>query len=174
MFRRWRQSPVAPVFDVVKHGTRVPGPSLLVLQLWWFFAQVFCKSMIPFRISPQSFYSPLKNTVEIFNVCVPQVRVLRQKLAEAHALPYKEDLETALEQCFYCLYSYPSKKSKARYLEEHSAPQVVSQFKFSSVHPSKKTCRKLLLQNRKQMDFSPCETETPQNFFISDVELLLF
>ncbi|XP_017323945.2 calcineurin-binding protein cabin-1 isoform X3 [Ictalurus punctatus] len=52
------------------------------------------------------------------------VRVLQQKLAEADALPYKEDLETALEQCFYCLYGYPSKKSKARYLEEHSAPQV--------------------------------------------------
>ena len=38
--------------------------------------------------------------------------------------PYKEELETALEQCFYCLYSHPSKKSKARYLEEHSAQQV--------------------------------------------------
>ncbi|XP_034162577.2 calcineurin-binding protein cabin-1 isoform X1 [Pangasianodon hypophthalmus] len=56
------------------------------------------------------------------------VRVLQQKLAEADALPYKEDLETALEQCFYCLYSYPSKKSKARYLEEHSAPQVELQW----------------------------------------------
>uniref|UniRef100_A0A8B9KDX4 Calcineurin binding protein 1 n=1 Tax=Astyanax mexicanus TaxID=7994 RepID=A0A8B9KDX4_ASTMX len=52
------------------------------------------------------------------------VRMLRQKLAEGETLPYKEELETALEQCFYCLYSYPSKKSKARYLEEHSAPQV--------------------------------------------------
>ncbi|XP_039628031.1 calcineurin-binding protein cabin-1 isoform X2 [Polypterus senegalus] len=55
------------------------------------------------------------------------VRVLQKELAastseEAH--PYKEELETALEQCFYCLYSYPSKKSKARYLEEHSAQQV--------------------------------------------------
>lgn len=29
-----------------------------------------------------------------------------------------------MEQCFYCLYSFPSKKSKARYLEEHSAQQV--------------------------------------------------
>uniref|UniRef100_A0A673YLN3 Calcineurin binding protein 1 n=1 Tax=Salmo trutta TaxID=8032 RepID=A0A673YLN3_SALTR len=38
--------------------------------------------------------------------------------------PYKEELEMALEQCFYCLYAYPSKKSKARYLEEHSAQQV--------------------------------------------------
>ncbi|XP_058387927.1 calcineurin-binding protein cabin-1 isoform X6 [Diceros bicornis minor] len=55
------------------------------------------------------------------------VRVLQKELAvstseDTH--PYKEELETALEQCFYCLYSYPSKKSKARYLEEHSAQQV--------------------------------------------------
>ncbi|KAK3540198.1 hypothetical protein QTP70_028388 [Hemibagrus guttatus] len=56
------------------------------------------------------------------------VRVLQQKLSEADALPYKEDLEMALEQCFYCLYSYPSKKSKTRYLEEHSAPQVELQW----------------------------------------------
>ncbi|XP_006901491.1 PREDICTED: calcineurin-binding protein cabin-1 [Elephantulus edwardii] len=56
------------------------------------------------------------------------VRVLRKELAAAPTSedthPYKEELETALEQCFYCLYSFPSKKSKARYLEEHSAPQV--------------------------------------------------
>nr|KAF6275241.1 calcineurin binding protein 1 [Pipistrellus kuhlii] len=55
------------------------------------------------------------------------VRVLQKELAESTSEdthPYKEELETALEQCFYCLYSFPSKKSKARYLEEHSAPQV--------------------------------------------------
>ncbi|KAM6155714.1 calcineurin-binding protein cabin-1 [Rhynchocyon petersi] len=56
------------------------------------------------------------------------VRVLQKELAAASTSedthPYKEELETALEQCFYCLYSFPSKKSKARYLEEHSAPQV--------------------------------------------------
>uniref|UniRef100_A0A8C6RAZ6 Calcineurin-binding protein cabin-1 n=1 Tax=Nannospalax galili TaxID=1026970 RepID=A0A8C6RAZ6_NANGA len=55
------------------------------------------------------------------------VQVLQKELAvstseDTH--PYKEELETALEQCFYCLYSFPSKKSKARYLEEHSAQQV--------------------------------------------------
>ena len=55
------------------------------------------------------------------------MRVLQKELAaptpeDAH--PYKEELETALEQCFYCLYSHPSKKSKARYLEEHAAQQV--------------------------------------------------
>ncbi|KAM4808088.1 calcineurin-binding protein cabin-1 [Rhinophrynus dorsalis] len=55
------------------------------------------------------------------------VRVLQKELAmstneDTH--PYKEELETALEQCFYCLYGYPSKKSKARYLEEHSVQQV--------------------------------------------------
>lgn len=38
--------------------------------------------------------------------------------------PFREELEMALEQCFFCLYAYPSKKSKARYLEEHSSPQV--------------------------------------------------
>uniref|UniRef100_A0A8D3DRW8 Calcineurin-binding protein cabin-1 n=1 Tax=Scophthalmus maximus TaxID=52904 RepID=A0A8D3DRW8_SCOMX len=38
--------------------------------------------------------------------------------------PYKEELEMALEQCFFCLFAYPSKKSKARYLEDHSSPQV--------------------------------------------------
>ncbi|XP_040898179.1 calcineurin-binding protein cabin-1 isoform X2 [Toxotes jaculatrix] len=55
------------------------------------------------------------------------VRVLEKELAasssnESH--PYKEELEMALEQCFFCLYAYPSKKSKARYLEDHSSPQV--------------------------------------------------
>lgn len=55
------------------------------------------------------------------------MRVLQKELAASPSEdthPYKEELETALEQCFYCLYSYPSKKSKARYLEEHSAQQV--------------------------------------------------
>ncbi|XP_018421411.1 PREDICTED: calcineurin-binding protein cabin-1 [Nanorana parkeri] len=55
------------------------------------------------------------------------VRVLVKELAAStneDAHPFKEELETALEQCFYCLYGYPSKKSKARYLEEHSVQQV--------------------------------------------------
>ncbi|GCC34948.1 hypothetical protein chiPu_0013425 [Chiloscyllium punctatum] len=55
------------------------------------------------------------------------VRVLQKELSASRpedAHPFKEELETALEQCFYCLYAYPSKKSKARYLEEHSAQQV--------------------------------------------------
>ncbi|XP_030622423.1 calcineurin-binding protein cabin-1 [Chanos chanos] len=59
------------------------------------------------------------------------VRVLQQTMgAESgfDSLPYKEELEMALEQCFYCLYAYPSKKSKARYLEEHSAQQVELQW----------------------------------------------
>ncbi|XP_075424588.1 calcineurin-binding protein cabin-1 isoform X2 [Ascaphus truei] len=55
------------------------------------------------------------------------VRVLQKELAAStneDTHPYKEELETALEQCFYCLYGHPSKKSKARYLEEHSVQQV--------------------------------------------------
>ncbi|XP_073530466.1 calcineurin-binding protein cabin-1 isoform X1 [Phyllobates terribilis] len=55
------------------------------------------------------------------------LRILLKELAlstkeENH--PFKEEFETALEQCFYCLYGYPSKKSKARYLEEHSVQPV--------------------------------------------------
>ncbi|KAG8597179.1 hypothetical protein GDO81_002185 [Engystomops pustulosus] len=55
------------------------------------------------------------------------VRVLLKELAlstKEDYHPFKEELETALEQCFYCLYGYPSKKSKARYLEEHSVQPV--------------------------------------------------
>lgn len=53
---------------------------------------------------------------------VLQKELLASTTEDTH--PYKEELETALEQCFYCLYGFPSKKSKARYLEEHSTQQV--------------------------------------------------
>uniref|UniRef100_A0A3P8WKI3 Calcineurin binding protein 1 n=1 Tax=Cynoglossus semilaevis TaxID=244447 RepID=A0A3P8WKI3_CYNSE len=60
------------------------------------------------------------------------VQVLQQEFSAlssaADSHPYKEELETALEQCFFCLYAYPSKKSKARYLEDHSSPQVELQW----------------------------------------------
>ncbi|XP_077377463.1 calcineurin-binding protein cabin-1 isoform X2 [Festucalex cinctus] len=57
------------------------------------------------------------------------VHVLEKEFAIAGSAgnvchPYKEELEMALEQCFFCLYAYPSKKSKARFLEDHSSPQV--------------------------------------------------
>ncbi|XP_072288589.1 calcineurin-binding protein cabin-1 [Eucyclogobius newberryi] len=54
------------------------------------------------------------------------VGVLEKEFAacQTESHPYREELEVALEQCFFCLYAYPSKKSKARYLEDHSSPQV--------------------------------------------------
>uniref|UniRef100_A0A8C9ZIE7 Calcineurin-binding protein cabin-1 n=1 Tax=Sander lucioperca TaxID=283035 RepID=A0A8C9ZIE7_SANLU len=55
------------------------------------------------------------------------VQVLKKEVAASSSNdshPYKEELEMALEQCLFCLYAYPSKKSKARYLEDHSSPQV--------------------------------------------------
>ncbi|XP_044051592.1 calcineurin-binding protein cabin-1 isoform X3 [Siniperca chuatsi] len=55
------------------------------------------------------------------------VQVLEKELAASSnkdSHPYKEELDMALEQCFFCLYAYPSKKSKTRYLEDHSSPQV--------------------------------------------------
>ncbi|XP_029475097.1 calcineurin-binding protein cabin-1 isoform X2 [Rhinatrema bivittatum] len=57
-----------------------------------------------------------------FYVRILQKELTGSKSEETH--PFKEELETALEQCFYCLYSFPSKKSKARYLDEHSVQQV--------------------------------------------------
>ncbi|XP_027890617.1 calcineurin-binding protein cabin-1 isoform X2 [Xiphophorus couchianus] len=59
------------------------------------------------------------------------IRVLEKEFAASSnndSFPYKEELEMALEQCFFCLYAYPSKKSKARYLEDHSSPQVELQW----------------------------------------------
>ncbi|XP_035021663.1 calcineurin-binding protein cabin-1 isoform X2 [Hippoglossus stenolepis] len=55
------------------------------------------------------------------------LRVLEKEFAASPSNgshPYKEELEMALEQCFFCLFAYPSKKSKARYLEDHTSPQV--------------------------------------------------
>ncbi|XP_068423022.1 calcineurin-binding protein cabin-1 isoform X5 [Clinocottus analis] len=57
-----------------------------------------------------------------FYVQVLKKEVTASSINDSH--PYKEELEMALEQCFFCLYAYPSKKSKARYLEDHSSPQV--------------------------------------------------
>ncbi|XP_015225551.1 PREDICTED: calcineurin-binding protein cabin-1 isoform X1 [Cyprinodon variegatus] len=59
------------------------------------------------------------------------IRVLEKEFAastNSDSHPYKEELEMALEQCFFCLFAYPSKKSKARYLEDHSSPQVELQW----------------------------------------------
>uniref|UniRef100_A0A8C9VN10 Calcineurin-binding protein cabin-1 n=1 Tax=Scleropages formosus TaxID=113540 RepID=A0A8C9VN10_SCLFO len=60
--------------------------------------------------------------------CNSDGALLKFYVSVPSAHPYKEELETALEQCFYCLYAYPSKKSKARYLEEHSVQQVELQW----------------------------------------------
>lgn len=38
--------------------------------------------------------------------------------------PFQEDLEQSIEQCFYCLYGHPSRKSRSRHLQEHGSPQI--------------------------------------------------
>ncbi|CAB1321917.1 unnamed protein product [Coregonus sp. 'balchen'] len=65
------------------------------------------------------------------SVHVLEKEVCLSKVEDTH--PYKEELEMALDQWFYCLYAYPSKKSKACYLEEHSVkqyfkPKILPQF----------------------------------------------
>ena len=45
---------------------------------------------------------------------------------EGHTLSYDQrtDMEHAIEQCIYCLYSHPSKRGKLKNLEEHNTTQV--------------------------------------------------
>jgi len=38
---------------------------------------------------------------------------------------YKDDIDVALEQCFYCLYGHPNKRAKAKHLDDHSANPVL-------------------------------------------------
>ncbi|GFT23499.1 calcineurin-binding protein cabin-1, partial [Nephila pilipes] len=37
---------------------------------------------------------------------------------------YKEELEAGLEQCIYCLYGHPHKRTRAKHLQEHNARQI--------------------------------------------------
>ena len=41
---------------------------------------------------------------------------------EAH--PFKSELEQTIEQCYYCLYLHPNKKTKAKHLQDHGVTQV--------------------------------------------------
>lgn len=89
--------------------------------LYVFLKNVLCKLSI--------FYPSSLNcsVFSVFFSCLLKVEVLKKEFeptARFESHPYKEELEMALEQCFFCLYAYPSKKSKARYLEDHSSPQV--------------------------------------------------
>jgi len=37
----------------------------------------------------------------------------------------KDEIDAAIEQCFYCLYGHPNKRAKAKHLEDHSANPVL-------------------------------------------------
>jgi len=51
---------------------------------------------------------------------------LLQLTASDDAHQCREDIESALEQCFYCLYGHPNKRAKAKHLNDHSANPVLS------------------------------------------------
>jgi calcineurin-binding protein cabin-1 len=38
--------------------------------------------------------------------------------------PFKEDLDSMIEQCFFCLYGHPNKKAKTKHLQDHNAEPV--------------------------------------------------
>ena len=49
---------------------------------------------------------------------------LRRSSEEDEAHPYKGELEQIIEQCYYCLYGHPSKRTKAKHLQDHGVAQV--------------------------------------------------
>ncbi|KAG8239967.1 hypothetical protein J437_LFUL019546, partial [Ladona fulva] len=53
----------------------------------------------------------------IMDVVVP-------KLRSPALAPFRDCLNQNLEQVLFCLYSHPSKKTKARYLQEHGVPPI--------------------------------------------------
>ncbi|XP_033111839.1 calcineurin-binding protein cabin-1-like isoform X1 [Anneissia japonica] len=55
------------------------------------------------------------------------VSVLEEELfnrPEKDAHPFQSDLEHALEQSFYCLYSHPNRKAKAKHLVDHGVDEL--------------------------------------------------
>ena len=49
---------------------------------------------------------------------------LRHSSEEDEAHPYRGELEQIIEQCYYCLYGHPSKRTKAKHLQDHGVAQV--------------------------------------------------
>ncbi|KAF8774839.1 Calcineurin-binding protein cabin-1 like protein [Argiope bruennichi] len=56
----------------------------------------------------------------IINVCMAE---LQDNTGKSYL--YKEELEAGLEQCIYCLYGHPHKRTRAKHLQEHSARQAL-------------------------------------------------
>ena len=55
-------------------------------------------------------------------VDVLSTELQKSSLDDPH--PFKEDLDNAMEQCFYCMYGHPNKRAKAKHLQDHNAEQV--------------------------------------------------
>ncbi|XP_022096465.1 calcineurin-binding protein cabin-1-like [Acanthaster planci] len=55
------------------------------------------------------------------------ISVLSREIAtgtEEDPHPFLSDLQYSLEQCFFCLHSHPSKKTKARHLQDHGVEEL--------------------------------------------------
>jgi len=67
-----------------------------------------------------------------FSIDVLYAELLKQALVEdVHNC--KDEIDAALEQCFYCLYGHPHKRAKAKHLEDHSANPVIDLWLYSQV-----------------------------------------
>ncbi len=43
---------------------------------------------------------------------------------EEETHPCRAEVEQMIEQCYYCLYGHPSKRTKAKHLQDHGVTQV--------------------------------------------------
>jgi len=46
------------------------------------------------------------------------------KLNGDYTSAVRRALEMTIEQCFYCLYGHPAKRTKAKHLQDHTAKKV--------------------------------------------------
>jgi len=67
-----------------------------------------------------------------FSVDVLYNELLKQMVTE-DLHPCKDDIDAAVEQCFYCMYGHPNKRAKAKHLEDHTANPVMPYKSYSSL-----------------------------------------
>ncbi len=51
-------------------------------------------------------------------------RAVRDAEGTGHPRHRRAELEQSIEQCYYCLYGHPSKRTRAKHLQDHSVTQV--------------------------------------------------
>jgi hypothetical protein len=58
----------------------------------------------------------------LFTVDMLTQELSKRSWDEPH--PCKDEIDSALAQCFYCLYGHPNKRAKAKHLDDHNVNSV--------------------------------------------------